>query len=393
MLITFDTFNKSHAVCYSYISYYTAYMKIHYPMVFHKTMLNGNLGTFDEFYELALDEGLELLPPHVNYSRFTTEIVSDEKKQLRIGFNIVNGIGKPPANSIAQNAPYNNINEFFEKNDSKFTNKKTFDALTSCSAFKGMGVKVDTNYVDIEFIKELGFKVENDDTIILNNNQLKKWYELYLEMSKIKKIDEYAVPVTEIKNKYIEKFQMVIEKDNTVIIPKPILKLIDIDDNNPNISKSRKKSKGALKDMLDNEFKLADPFTRPFAEHLKEIAIIEENELESYIEEKVKNGFSLSPHPLQRYADKIQKVKEINDGMQMFIAGIIVKMEQCTTRNGKLFYKLYVQTPHETVTCTLWNNVYKRYKNIIKQYGLVKIKGTKGYGGLTVALMAEVKNN
>ena len=53
MLITFDTFNKSHAVCYSYISYYTAYMKIHYPMVFHKTMLNGNLGTFDEFYELA----------------------------------------------------------------------------------------------------------------------------------------------------------------------------------------------------------------------------------------------------------------------------------------------------------------------------------------------------
>ena len=149
MLITFDTFNKSHAVCYSYISYYTAYMKIHYPMVFHKTMLNGNLGTFDEFYELALDEGLELLPPHVNYSRFTTEIVSDEKKQLRIGFNIVNGIGKPPANSIAQNAPYNNINEFFEKNDSKFTNKKTFDALTSCSEFKGMGVKVDTNYVDI----------------------------------------------------------------------------------------------------------------------------------------------------------------------------------------------------------------------------------------------------
>ena len=78
-----------------------------------------------------------------------------------------------------------------------------------------------------------------------------------------------------------------VKNDNTVIIPKPILKLIDIDDNNPNISKSWKKSKGALKDMLDNEFKLADPFTRPFAEHLKEIAIIEVK-----IEEKRKIGFA-----------------------------------------------------------------------------------------------------
>jgi DNA polymerase III subunit alpha len=35
------SFNKSHAACYSYISYQTAYLKAHYPIEFHAALLRS----------------------------------------------------------------------------------------------------------------------------------------------------------------------------------------------------------------------------------------------------------------------------------------------------------------------------------------------------------------
>lgn len=35
------SFNKSHAACYAYISYQTAYLKAHYPVEFHAALLRS----------------------------------------------------------------------------------------------------------------------------------------------------------------------------------------------------------------------------------------------------------------------------------------------------------------------------------------------------------------
>ena len=37
-------FNKSHAACYSWVSYQTAYLKAHYPAEFMAAVLNNELG-------------------------------------------------------------------------------------------------------------------------------------------------------------------------------------------------------------------------------------------------------------------------------------------------------------------------------------------------------------
>lgn len=383
---------NSHAVCYSYISYFTAYMKVHYPTVFHKTMLNSNLGDFGSFYDMATEEGMDILPPHINHSKFITEIEDIETNKLRVGFNIVNGIGAVPAAGIHKNAPYNNINEYFEKNETKNCNKKTTDAVLSCGGFEGLGVKVDTECLNMDIVRDLGFEVQNDDTIILNRFQAEKWYHLYLDYAKQKTAIFYNVPFKDIKNKFVEKYEIVKEKDETAVIPEKLLKELGFDPEKDQLPKSRKKCKGLLKELSETIFKPADAFTRPFVENLKELAGITANVLEVYATEKEKNGFSFVKHPLHSFANRIEKVKETEDGAEMFIAGVIIKMEEVISKKGRLYYKLYIQTPHEVVSCNLWAAVYKRYKDIIKQYGLVKIKGTKGYGGMTIDVMAPINS-
>ena len=121
-------FNKSHAVCYSYISYYTAWIKVHYPLIFHKTMLNGNLDAIGDFLDLAREDDVRILPPSIKHLQLITTIESEADKSLRIGFNTVNGVGAKAVESIVANRPYDTINDFFEKNNSKATNKKVIEA-------------------------------------------------------------------------------------------------------------------------------------------------------------------------------------------------------------------------------------------------------------------------
>jgi DNA polymerase-3 subunit alpha len=54
------SFNKSHAVCYSIIGYWTAYMKANYPLVFYTTILNGNLEEADVFMGEARKAGIQI---------------------------------------------------------------------------------------------------------------------------------------------------------------------------------------------------------------------------------------------------------------------------------------------------------------------------------------------
>ena len=51
-----------------------------------------------------------------------------------------------------------------------------------------------------------------------------------------------------------------------------------------------------------------------------------------------------------------------------------------------------IRTPREEVRVTVWDNQYKKYKNIIKKNNIIKIKGVKGYGSLSCDRIAEVKN-
>ena len=82
-------FNKSHAACYAYVAYQTAYLKCHYPSEFMAALLTSVLDNTDKVIEYSGEcqrLGLQLLPPSINISAggFTVD-----GKNIRFGLNAV----------------------------------------------------------------------------------------------------------------------------------------------------------------------------------------------------------------------------------------------------------------------------------------------------------------
>ena len=79
-------FNKSHAACYAYVAFQTAYLKCHYPSEFMAALLTSVLDNTDKVIEYSGEcarLGIKVLPPDVNVSNggFT----ADDNGQIRFG--------------------------------------------------------------------------------------------------------------------------------------------------------------------------------------------------------------------------------------------------------------------------------------------------------------------
>ena len=378
------------AVCYSYISYYTAYMKVHFPLIFHKTMLNGNLGDFQAFVDLAKEDGVNLLPPHVNYSRFRTEIDFSKEKTLRCGFNIVKGIGADPAADIKANAPYSSINDYLNRSGKRGSNKKCVDALIKVGAWEGLGLEYDKHYFNSESFKKYGIK-EEDGKIFLSRKQLLRWYEIYLESKKLTTNQNYEVPSDMITNRYVIQYELQLEKNNTYVVPEPMLSLFGITDKS-RLVKSRRKPKGYLKDFVETNFPVPEEYNKPLISSIEEIASITSTKMDEYIQEIEENEFAFSAHPLDKFKDKIRVFKDVIDGEMVVQAGIVTSIERRTTKTNKEYYWVNILTPHETVRITVWNNQLKKFGACFTVGKLIKVKGTKGYGGMSCELVQEMEN-
>lgn len=106
-------FNKSHAVSYSLLSYWTAWLKVHYPAEF----LTAVLATVDKdsvpkFAAEARRYGYQVLPPDVNLSSesFTTEGIA-----IRYGLGNIKGVGEKAVEVILANRPYESFDDFATK--------------------------------------------------------------------------------------------------------------------------------------------------------------------------------------------------------------------------------------------------------------------------------------
>jgi DNA polymerase-3 subunit alpha len=65
------SFNKSHAACYAYISYQTAWLKAYYPIEFHAALLRSSEEDTDRLAKFIDDvklQGIKLCLPDINKS-------------------------------------------------------------------------------------------------------------------------------------------------------------------------------------------------------------------------------------------------------------------------------------------------------------------------------------
>ena len=113
-------FNKSHAACYSWVAYQTAYLKAHYPAEFMAALLTRRKNDIKEITKL-LDEckslKIEVLGPDVNESHCNFGV--NDKSQIRFGLMAIKGLGESAAECIVReresNGPFKSIFDFVER--------------------------------------------------------------------------------------------------------------------------------------------------------------------------------------------------------------------------------------------------------------------------------------
>ena len=137
-------FNKAHAAAYGVVTYWTAYMKAHYPAEFMCAQISSEIGNFDKlpaFVSASAAMGLEILQPDVNhsYDRFVPE-----NGNIRYGLAGVRGVGEGAAKAIFDerraNGPFTSLSNFVERMDTSIVNKRVLEALVKCGAFDSLGM-------------------------------------------------------------------------------------------------------------------------------------------------------------------------------------------------------------------------------------------------------------
>lgn len=137
-------FNKSHATCYAWVGYQTAYMKAHYPAEFMAANLTKNVRDISEITKLMADckrLGIKVLGPDVNESgtNFTVVDVKEGRKivdGIRFGLAAIKGMGTAVSEDITKNAPYTSIFDFMERAGKNGNmNRKTLETLVYAGAF------------------------------------------------------------------------------------------------------------------------------------------------------------------------------------------------------------------------------------------------------------------
>lgn len=134
------SFNKSHAVSYSLISYLTAWLKMNYPQNFMASLFR-NEGDKDKRVEVLIEMrrmGLTLLLPHINKSDKDLSIQGDS---LRMGLTDIKYISDKVFAKLDKHRPFNNYGELLEKADEKGSgiSTRTIGAISAVGAAHRIG--------------------------------------------------------------------------------------------------------------------------------------------------------------------------------------------------------------------------------------------------------------
>ena len=107
------SFNKSHAVAYSMLSYWTAWLKHYYPLEFMYSLLKNesDKDTRTEYLIEAKRMGIRILLPHVNESEIDFAITGNS---IRFGLGNIKYVSENIANKIMENRPFGSYQEFVE---------------------------------------------------------------------------------------------------------------------------------------------------------------------------------------------------------------------------------------------------------------------------------------
>ena len=133
-------FNKSHATCYSWVAYQTAFLKANYPAEYMAAVMSRSLANITDITKL-MDEckamGINTLGPDVNESNLKFTV--NKEGNIRFGLGAVKGVGEGAVQSIMEerekNGPFKGIFDFVQRVNLTACNKKNLECLALAGGF------------------------------------------------------------------------------------------------------------------------------------------------------------------------------------------------------------------------------------------------------------------
>ena len=133
-------FNKSHATCYSWVAFQTAYLKANYPSEYMAAVLSRNLANVDQL-TIYMNEckrmDIRVLGPDINESMRTFS--ANTAGDVRFGMAAVKGVGEAAVDSIIAereaNGRFKDIYDFVERVNFSLVNRKCLENLAYAGAF------------------------------------------------------------------------------------------------------------------------------------------------------------------------------------------------------------------------------------------------------------------
>ena len=139
-------FNKSHATCYSWVAYQTAYLKAHYPAEFMAGNMSRCISDITKITKLMSEcqaMGIPCLGPDVNESQ--RKFSANKKGEIRFGLSAIKGMGDAAAINIIEerekNGPYKDIYDFVQRVNLSAVNRKALESLALSGGFDSFGIR------------------------------------------------------------------------------------------------------------------------------------------------------------------------------------------------------------------------------------------------------------
>lgn len=137
-------FNKAHSAAYGVISYWTAFLKAHYPAEYMAALLTS-VGDSKDKMAIYLSEcrrmGITVLPPDVNESTLYFTAVGDD---IRFGLGAVRNVGDGVVEGIVaareREGAFTSFHDFLKKVPLGVATKRVVESLIKAGGFDTMGV-------------------------------------------------------------------------------------------------------------------------------------------------------------------------------------------------------------------------------------------------------------
>ena len=138
-------FNKSHAACYAFVAFRTAYLKYYYPVEFMAALMTSvldNTTKVAQYIVTCRNMGIEILPPDINEGEGTFTAASDSS--IRYGLSAIKSLGRPVIEAIveerANGGRFKDIKDFISRLSGKEVNKRTVESFIKSGAFDSFGL-------------------------------------------------------------------------------------------------------------------------------------------------------------------------------------------------------------------------------------------------------------